>query len=153
MTRQREGAPPPTAAEVLRLIQTMTAPERERLAKALDCWPNPLGDYVCVHKTILDHVETCWQKQTDIVRYLVDLLTKYGNELARRNRKPSQKSIRTNAELCRLRDEDPDRWSLEKLRRKYGFKHIRSVTKILADAEKWLLLASKLGQNPGPRTK
>jgi hypothetical protein len=66
------------------------------------------------------------------------------DQLAKRNRKSDPAIIVRNAELCRLRTENPTHWTLENLRRRYGLGTIRAVTRIWNQKVKWLRLAEEL---------
>jgi hypothetical protein len=64
--------------------------------------------------------------------------------LEKRTRKSAPATIIRNAELCRLRQENPDHWTLENLRRRFGLGTVRAVTKILSQEEKWRQLVAEL---------
>jgi hypothetical protein len=113
----RAGRQARTAAEILRLISRMAADELKRLIDALARLPNPLGDYVCVPKGILDFLVK-WDKQSTEMRCrLIDIvgdtarkLADTERRLARRNRGPTPESVALRREARRLKAE-PKTWA------------------------------------------
>jgi hypothetical protein len=68
--------------------------------------------------------------------------------LVRRERRPSETTIRRNAELIRKREGDRKRWSIQVLRRQYFPDGVdRNVTKVMAKKKKWLRLERQLRTN------
>ncbi len=65
-------------------------------------------------------------------------------EIAHRKRQRDRKSdpaiIRRNLEICGLRKQDPKKWSLKALAKKYR-KSFRTITLVLGEEDKWRELA------------
>jgi hypothetical protein len=96
----------------------------------------------------IDHLKAMKADSISKVNHLMEQLVTMGRAVheawRKRNRQSSPENIRRNAELCKLRKDNRQLWSLEKLRRKYRFRTTRSVTKILKNSTKWEILGKTL---------
>jgi hypothetical protein len=138
------------AAEVLDLIRLMSPAERKRLIDALERIPNPLGEYVCVPHELIPLMDKVGALLPYLMRKFLPIIQRYEEKRRHRNRKSDPEIIRRNVEICRLKEENPKYWTLEQLRRKYKFKHVRAVTKIVEKRAMWLRLAADLERAPQP---
>jgi hypothetical protein len=54
-----------------------------------------------------------------------------------RDRKPRAKTVERNAQMCRLHEEEPKKWSLKKLSKHFGIKSTGYISDVLSQASMW----------------